>query len=304
MTQIGVSLGRGWEGCVGPEWLAGWTPQPFDLGGGTTDVVVMGEGPAMLLLPPLPGYKEAWLGIARHLARRYRVVTFDQRARFDGAPSWEALLADLARVADAFAPGRAIVVGHSLGGALAQRWTLAHPERVEALGLSSSFARVGSTRGTWRTRYLEQSLVLAGQRWLPEALAAPIARDLAARRGWVLDPRCDGHTLAFVRQAIRRVPLGVARQCVRLAFAHDTQADLARIACPVLLIVGEHEAPWSRAATEDLARRIPGAETRVSPGVAHLHPFSGATWLADTVLDWAEGLASRAGSTVARAPVP
>jgi pimeloyl-ACP methyl ester carboxylesterase len=286
MARVGVSLGRGWEGSVNPEWLAGWTPRAFDLGDGTTEVVVMGEGQPLLMLPPLPGFKESWLGVAWRLAQRFRVITFDQRARFAGTPSWDMLLADLKRVADAWAPGPAIVVGHSLGGALAQRWALARPERVSALVLSSSFARVGSTRGHWRTRYLEQSLVLAGQRWLPDRLAAPLALGLAARGRWVYDAQCDARILTFVRQAIRRVPLAVARQSVGLAFAHDTRAELPRLACPSLLLVGERETEWARAATDELARLIPGSRVKTSPGVAHLHPFSGAPWLAETVGAW------------------
>ncbi len=296
--HVAARLAPGWERLVDPAWLAGWRPRPFDLGEGTTEVVVMGEGPPLLLLPPLPGYKEAWIAVAWRLARRFRVITFDLMARFSGPPSWAALLGDLARVADAFAPGAAVVVGHSLGGALAQRWALARPGRVAALVLSSSFPRVGSTRGQWRKRYIEQSLVLASQRWFPEALAAALARRLAARGAWVYDPRCDERILAFVRHGIRSVPLGLARERVRLAFTHDTRAELSRIAIPTLLIVGERETRWAREATDEMARLISGAEVRVSPGVAHLHPLSGAAWLVETVEGWVDGVwnpASRPG---------
>jgi len=284
--RIGAHLPDGWQRTVDPAWLDGWRAAPFELAGGTTDVVTMGEGPPLLLLPPLPGFKESWIGVAHRFARRFRVVTFDLRAHFTGAPSWDAWLADLARIADAFAPGAAFVMGHSLGGALAQRWTLAHPERVRALVLSSSFARVGSTRGQWRKRYLEQTLVLASQRWLPERLAAPLARSLAARGAWVYDTHCDERVLAFVRHGIRTVPITMAGQRVRLAFAHDTRADLPRIAAPTLLVAGEREAPWVHAAIAELARLIPGAEVRTSPGVAHLHLLSSPAWLADTVVEW------------------
>ena len=284
--HVAVRLPDGWQVRADPAWLAGWAPRRFDLGDGTTEVVVMGDGPPLLMVPPLPGYKEAWVAVAGRLARRFRVITFDLRARFAGPPAWEALSADLARIADALAPGAAIVAGHSLGGALAQRWTLARPDRVAALILSSSFARVGSTRGQWRKRYLEQSLVLASQRWLPEALAAPLARRLAAGGAWVFDPRCDDRVLAIVRHGIRGVPIGVASRCVRLAFTHDTRATLPGIACRTLLVVGERETRWAREATEALGRLIPGAETRISPGVAHLHPLSAPAWLAETIGGW------------------
>jgi pimeloyl-ACP methyl ester carboxylesterase len=159
--------------------------------------------------------------------------------------------------------------------------------------LSSSVARGGSTRGPWRNRYLEQVLVLASQRWLPESMAARLALRLGARGAWVYDARCDERILAFVRHGIRSVPIGLARQRVKLAFAHDTRSALARIACPTLLVVGECEARWAREATEAMAAGIPGAEVRVSPGVAHLHPFSGAAWLADTIDAWLDRALNR-----------
>lgn len=284
--RVSVRLPDGWQRHVDPACLEGWRPEPFDLGDGATDVVAMGEGPPLLLLPPLPGFKEAWIDIAHRLAPRFRVVTFDLRARFTGRPTWDALLADLARVAGAFAPGRAAVMGHSLGGALAQRWALAHPDRVAALVLSSSFARVGTRPGHWWKRYVEQSRVLMQQRWLPERVAAPLAERDAARGAWVYDTRCDARILAFVRHAIRTLPMDVARRAVELAFAHDTTGDLPRIACPTLVVVGENETAWARDASDALAAKIPGAESRVSPGVAHLHPLSGAAWLAETAGEW------------------
>jgi len=284
--HVGVRLRDGWRERVDPAWLAGWAPEVFDLGDGTTEVVSMGEGPAVLLLPSLPGFKEAWIAVAHRLAHRYRVVTFDLRTRFPGAPTWQALVADVERVADAFAPGRAAVIGHSLGGALAQHWVLRRPERVRALVLSSSFARIGGGRGQWGKRWLEQPGVLALQRWLPEALAARLATRDATRGVWVYDTHCDARMLAFVRHAIRTLPVGVGARAVRLAFAHDTREALARIDCPTLVVIGEHETAWARAASDDLAARIPGATLRRSPGVAHLHPLSGAEWLATAASEW------------------
>ena len=284
--HVAIRLTQGWQRRVDPAWLAGWRPEPFDLGDGTTEVVVTGQGPPLMLLPPLPGYKEAWIAVAGRLAKCFRVITFDQRARFAGPPTWAALLADLTRVADAFAPGAARVMGHSLGGALALRWALAQPGRVSALVLSSSFARVGSTRGHWRKRYLEQSLVLASQRWLPESLAAPAARAWASHGAWVYDRQCDERILAFVRHGIRGVPVAAGRRSVRLAFEHDLRAALLQISCPTLVVAGELETRWALEATQELVRLIPGAELRLSPGVAHLHQLSGAAWLADTVEGW------------------
>src|SRR5207245_933465 len=81
---------------------------------------------------------------------------------------------------DSVAPGLAAVAGHSLGGALAQRYALAYPERVASLVLSSSFARLVTPRSQWRARYIEQPAVLAALRVLPEEHALDFAGRLAA----------------------------------------------------------------------------------------------------------------------------
>ncbi len=293
MTHVGARLPEGWQSLVDPAWREGWAPRRFDLRGGTTEALVMGEGPTLLLIPPLPGFKEAFLAVAAPLSRRFRVVTFDLRVRFDGRPSWNALLEDLERVADELAPGPAAVVGHSLGGALAQHWALKHPERVAALVLSSSFARVSAPPGHWRKRYLEQPWVLATQRYLPDAWARALARRFAARGAWVYDPRCDDRVLDFVRFGIRTLRLGLAAQCVRLAMAHDTRAALGRLRGPALLLVGERETAWARVAGEELARLLPHAERRVAPGVSHLHPLSSPEWFAGALSEWLATAAAR-----------
>lgn len=283
VTSPFARLGDGWRRGVDPSWIEGWHPTPFELEGGATEVVTLGTGPALVLLPPLPGYKEGWLACAGLLARRFRVITFDLRVRFSGAPTWSALLADLERILDAFAPESAAVLGHSLGGALAQQWTLARPERVSALVLSSSFTHVWNPRGQWRSRYVAQPLVVASQRLLPRALALPLARGLAARESWVYDRSCDERLLDFVRFCIRDLPLGAGRGCLRLAFAHDTRASIHGIRCPTLVVVGEKDTAFARESAVELARAIPGARLERSPGVGHLHPLSGAPWLARTV---------------------
>jgi pimeloyl-ACP methyl ester carboxylesterase len=284
--SVGARFPEGWRARVPPEWLEDWSPRPFDLGDGTTEVVTMGEGPTLLLLPPLPGFKEGFLALARRLARRHRVVTFDLRARFPGTPTWEALVTDLERVADTFAPGPSIVLGHSLGAALAMRWAALRPERVSALVLSSPFARTRAPGvHSWK-RWVEQPVVLASLRWLPEGWARRLSTGYARRGAWVFDAACHQAVLDLVCHGIRRMPVGDAWQCVQLAFEHDERASLARITAPTLLVVGERETAWAKAAEAEVARLLPRAERVVSPRAAHLHPLSAPEFLAERTLAW------------------
>lgn len=294
MRVVGAHLDSRFRDTVDPAWLEGWDETPFDLGDGVTHVVTMGRGDPLVLAPPLPGYKESWLAVARLLARTHRVIAFDLRLTFAGPPSWPPLVADLTRLLDAVAPGPVTLVGHSMGGALAQQFTLAYPERVRGLVLSSSFARVTNPAANWYARYLEQPLVVASQRLLPRDAALGLARRLASRGRWAYDPRCEGRLLEFIRFTMRETRWDDTRVAIALAFAHDTRARLGEIRCPTLVVVGERESAFQRPAAEALRRAIAGAEHAVSPGASHLHPLSSPQWLADTLTTWSRRLPASA----------
>ena len=79
-------------------------------------------------------------------ADRYTAYAVDLRGFGDsGKPvdgnDFAHLVADLAGFMDAVRLGRAVMIGHSMGGSLLQDFALAHPERVSALVFSDAFAR-------------------------------------------------------------------------------------------------------------------------------------------------------------------
>ena len=86
-----------------------------------------------------------WCTVVDELRERYRVVTFDQRWHGRGIRSAEFRLDDCAddaaAVLDALGIDQAVVVGYSMGGAVAQLLWHRHPERVAGLILCSPSAR-------------------------------------------------------------------------------------------------------------------------------------------------------------------
>lgn len=289
MESIGCRLNHGWRRHAPPAWLERWAPRPFTLPGGVTELVEMGEGPPLLLLPPLPGYKEAWIACAPLLARRFRVITADLRERFAGTPGWDALVEDVAAIAADRARAPALVAGHSLGGALAMRFAHRHPAAVRGLVLSSAFRRAASPRGGFGARYVEQPIVLAALRTLPEAGALRLAAALARRGRWVFDRECDAAVLGLMVSGIRTLSPALARSRLRLAFQHAFN-DAAALRTPTLVVWGERDTPLARAEGAALAREIPNAAHAVSPGRGHLHPLSGAHWLASAITEWFDHL--------------
>lgn len=96
-----------------------------------------GSGPPLVILPGLFGSKRNWASISRALGARHRVITADLRNH--GESPWAdghdypALAADVARLVERVAGGRAAVLGHSMGGKAAMVLALVRPELVDRL---------------------------------------------------------------------------------------------------------------------------------------------------------------------------
>jgi 3-oxoadipate enol-lactonase len=84
----------------------------------------------------------SWYPSMHHLAKHYRVIAFDQRWHGRGirstAFSLEDCADDVAAVADALGVERFIVVGYSMGGAIAQLVWRRHRSRVEGMVLAAT----------------------------------------------------------------------------------------------------------------------------------------------------------------------
>jgi pimeloyl-ACP methyl ester carboxylesterase len=113
-----------------------------DVPGARLHVHDAGQGPAILLIHGLGGQLAHYTyGVAGRLADRYRVVAVDRPgcgwstadAGFDGSPQAQAAI--LAALIERLGLGRPLVVGHSLGGAVALALALEHPDKVSGLAL-------------------------------------------------------------------------------------------------------------------------------------------------------------------------
>jgi len=162
---------------------------------------------------------------------------------------------DLAGTAAAVAAtaGRAIYVGYSMGGRVALRLALDHPDRVERLVL------VGATAG------IDDPAERAARREADEALARRIEADGVEPflAGWLAQPLFAGLTPAPDDLAARRAntAAGLAaslRLCGTGTMDPPWWDGLGGLAAPTTVVAGEHDARF-RALGERLAGAIGGA---------------------------------------------
>lgn len=101
------------------------------------NVIEAGQGPALVLLHGLFGSARNWGGVQKALAQQYRVIAMDLRNH--GASlhavgmDYAAQASDVAETMAALGIGRAIVLGHSMGGKAAMMLALTRPDMVERL---------------------------------------------------------------------------------------------------------------------------------------------------------------------------
>lgn len=95
------------------------------------------DSPPVIILHGLLGSSRNWTTVARHLAQSHQVFTLDLRnhGKSPHAPEMDfpVLASDLLELMEAHDLAQAHLIGHSLGGKVAMRFAVNHPERVSSL---------------------------------------------------------------------------------------------------------------------------------------------------------------------------
>ncbi|TMD26264.1 MAG: alpha/beta fold hydrolase [Chloroflexi bacterium] len=130
-----------------------------------------GRGDPLVLIHGLGDDHRAWRRAVPDLMLRHRVLLYDLRGHGQttlGKPdgSLRQLGQDLVALLDALDVERARIAGFSLGGTIAMRVGIDHPERVERLVLVATSSRVGRSAAGW---YRERrAMVEHEDSWLRE----------------------------------------------------------------------------------------------------------------------------------------
>ncbi len=170
----------------------------------------------------------------------------------------EALRDDL----DARGLDRVTLVGHSMGGMLAQEFVARFPERVARLVLYGTTPAFGGRDPSFAEQFLAARLGPLEGRSMQDA-----APELMAG---MLPETAPPDALPRALAAMRAIPDAVYRDTLRCLTTFDRRADQARIAVPTLLIAGERDQAAPLKTMQRMAEAIPGARIAVIPGAGHL----------------------------------
>jgi pimeloyl-ACP methyl ester carboxylesterase len=189
----------------------------------------------------------------------------------EDAYSFEIFATDVLALADQLGWDRFVLLGHSMGGMVAQHVVLDRPERVSALVLMDTShaspdgvdrAVVDLAVSVLREHGVETFVQLSNE--VADPLASPAhVRLLRERPGY--EAFCNAKALgASGAMRISMFP--------RFIDQPDRLARLAGVAVPTLVIVGEQDAAFVGHARR-MAKTIPGARLAVIPGAGHSPQF-------------------------------
>jgi 3-oxoadipate enol-lactonase len=225
-----------------------------------------GQGAPVLLIMGLGWASNMWHRTRPILAARYRTVAFDNRGagRSDAPPgpySIATMASDAAAVLDAAGVESAHLVGASMGGMIAQEFTLQHPKRVRSLILACTAP--GGPHAIQAEPEAVQLLFRRGLSAKERAEAAvPFIYDSSTPR-----ERVD-EDLAVLSEWYPN-PEGFAAQLQGI-LAWEAYSRLPQISVPTIVIHGVNDRLVPPGNADLIAHRIPGAQLVRLSNASHI----------------------------------
>jgi pimeloyl-ACP methyl ester carboxylesterase len=297
-----------------------WTPTQYARNGTVDiayDTLAGPEGEPLLLIMGLAVSRFWWpAGLCQEFAARgFAVARYDQRdagesarmpdtgnsnpfvavARKRGAYTSEDMTDDAIAVLDALGWKRAHLFGASLGGIIAQRIALRHPDRV--LSVVSAAGMPSDTSGLGGGRYVRFGMLARLARLkFPEGRDGDIQMSLALARAVASPyPFDETATREWIEREVDSGPRDTRAQS-RQAGASWHGPKLRELRKPTLVLHGDHDPLLRVSAARNTAKAIAGARLVLLPGAGHDLPEPLWGTIADEVRHNADRAVARQGA--------
>ena len=233
----------------------------------------LGSGPTVMMLHGIGGGHIAFAPQVETLATAgYRAVAWDMPGYGYSAPiepyTFKGLAQSCVDLIDALQCEHVVLLGHSMGGMVAQEVVARRPERVSRLvlcGTSAAFGKRtdGRSADVWARQFIAQRTAPldAGQSM------AEVAQRLVPQ---MVGPGSLPEGLRLAEHCMAGVPAATYRRALDCLVTFDRQAALSAIGVPTLLIGGEFDRVAAPAVMKQMADAIPDARYAELKGIGHL----------------------------------
>jgi 3-oxoadipate enol-lactonase len=227
-----------------------------------------GEGLPVVLLHGLADTHDLWRHQLGELAASYRVIAFDLRGHgrspiSGGAFTLSDLAEDVRFAMDELGVGRAVIVGLSMGGGVAQTLAIEHPDLVIGLGLVSTSSEFSDET---RDRLVSRAAV-AERDGMEAIVDATVPR-------WFTPRFTEFHPdeVELTRRSVLAMDPAAFAAASRANSVRDLTARLGRIRCPVLFVGGSDDPARPQRALDIYRRTLPDLRAEIVKETSHLVP--------------------------------
>lgn len=228
----------------------------------------LGGGPTVLMLHGIGGGHLAFAPQVETFANAgYRAVAWDMPGYGHSAPiepyTFKGLAQSCITLIESLKCAEVVLLGHSMGGMVAQEVVARRPELVSKLILCGTSASFGKPDGEWQRAFVtERTAPLDAGRSMAE-LAEVLVPQMVGPGSLPEGVRLATHCMALV-------PPATYRRALECLVTFDRRANLGHIHMPTLLVAGQFDKNAPPSAMKKMAEAIPGSTYLEMKGVGHL----------------------------------
>ena len=262
---------------------------------------IHGTGHPLVLIAGLSYSHWQWHKMMPGLAEQFCVILFDNRGigqtdKPDGPYSASMLAADTAGLLEALDVERATVMGHSMGGFVAQELALERPDLVSELILAATHFG-----GPDHVPITEEAMAVFADisgdpvERFRRGLAVSTAPGFAEENPGIIEEWMAYRVQNPIEQGPYQAQLAVGMGLVseEAAYAHR----LHRVQAPTLILFGEHDKVVPPANAQLLADKIPDSAVNILPDAGHFFPLETPDAAVQAIVDFLNSQARSDGES-------
>lgn len=236
-----------------------------------------GSGEPLVLISGIGYDRWEWHKLAPGLAEHFTVITFDNRGvgqsdKPAGPYSAQMLADDTAGLIQALGYSRAHIIGHSMGGYIAQALALNHPELIDKLILASTnFGGPHHIPVTPEAMKVLTDVSSDPVTRFKNGLGVSTAPGYAEKNAEMIEAWLTWRVQNPIEPAAYQAQLAIGLA----VFAESAcfEGKLKQVIAPTLILFGAHDKVVPPGNAELLAREIPHSTIEILPDAGHFFPI-------------------------------